>query len=178
MQLSRPMPARRGANTSVTGRHALVIYDDLSKPRHAYRQNLIAARCPPGREALGDVLNVTAGCSKLRPKLNNRRAERSKKKPHPPSLPEGGELAHRVADNSRRKKAIYRRTSTTSSSRSDGQIYLESDLFTQIRPAVSVRCLGPARRWRAQHQGIEEDCWYALRLSSRNTGNSHAIRQL
>jgi F-type H+-transporting ATPase subunit alpha len=103
----------------------LVIYDDLSKHAVAYRQVSLLLRRPPGREAFpGDVFN-------LHSKLLERAAKLSKAKG-------GGSMtALPVVETQEGDVSAYIPTNVISIT--DGQIYLETDLFyAGIRPAVNV----------------------------------------
>lgn len=107
------------------GQDALVIYDDLSKHAWAYRQISLLLRRPPGREAYpGDVFY-------LHSRLLERAAKLSKEKG-------GGSLtALPIIETQLGDVTAYIPTNVISIT--DGQIYLESDLFYQgIRPAVNV----------------------------------------
>lgn len=108
-----------------TGRHALVVYDDLYKHAVAYRQVSLLLRRPPGREAFpGDIFN-------LHSRLLERAAKLSDKKG-------GGSLtALPIVETQAGDYAAYIPTNVISIT--DGQIYLEKDLFNAgIRPAVHV----------------------------------------
>jgi F-type H+/Na+-transporting ATPase subunit alpha len=108
-----------------TGRHALVIYDDLSKQAAAYRQLSLLLRRPPGREAYpGDVFY-----------LHSRLLERAAKM----SADEGGGslTALPIIETQAGDVSAYIPTNVISIT--DGQIFLESDLFySGVRPAVNV----------------------------------------
>jgi F-type H+-transporting ATPase subunit alpha len=107
------------------GEDALVVYDDLSKHAWAYRQISLLLRRPPGREAYpGDVFY-------LHSRLLERAAKLSKEKG-------GGSLtALPIIETQLGDVTAYIPTNVISIT--DGQIYLESDLFYQgIRPAVNV----------------------------------------
>ncbi|MEK7193281.1 MAG: F0F1 ATP synthase subunit alpha [Patescibacteria group bacterium] len=107
------------------GKDALVIYDDLSKHAWAYRQISLLLRRPPGREAYpGDIFY-------LHSRLLERAAKLSKEKG-------GGSLtALPIIETQLGDVTAYVPTNVISIT--DGQIYLESDLFYQgIRPAVNV----------------------------------------
>ncbi len=108
-----------------SGRHALVIYDDLSKQAQAYRQLSLLLRRPPGREAYpGDVFY-----------LHSRLLERAAKM----SDAEGGGslTALPVIETQAGDVSAYIPTNVISIT--DGQIFLESDLFySGVRPAVNV----------------------------------------
>jgi F-type H+-transporting ATPase subunit alpha len=108
-----------------TGRHALVIYDDLSKQATAYRQLSLLLRRPPGREAYpGDVFY-------LHSRLLERAAKMSKEQG-------GGSLtALPVIETQAGDVSAYIPTNVISIT--DGQIFLEADLFySGVRPAVNV----------------------------------------
>ena len=107
------------------GKHALIIYDDLSKHAVAYRQLSLLLRRPPGREAYpGDVFY-------LHSRLLERAAKLSDK------LGGGSLTALPVIETQAGDVSAYIPTNVISIT--DGQIYLESDLFySGIRPAVNV----------------------------------------
>src|SRR5712672_236956 len=108
-----------------SGKHALVIYDDLSKHAAAYREISLLLRRPPGREAYpGDVFY-------LHSRLLERAAKVSDKNG-------GGSLtALPIIETQAGDVSAYIPTNVISIT--DGQIYLESDLFnSNIRPAVNV----------------------------------------
>jgi F-type H+-transporting ATPase subunit alpha len=107
------------------GRHALIIYDDLSKHAVAYRQLSLLLRRPPGREAYpGDVFYVHS-------RLLERAAKMSKEQG-------GGSLtALPIIETQAGDVSAYIPTNVISIT--DGQIYLETDLFySGVRPAVNV----------------------------------------
>ncbi len=108
-----------------SGQHALIIYDDLSKHAVAYRQLSLLLRRPPGREAFpGDVFY-----------LHSRLLERAAKM----SAAEGGGslTALPIIETQAGDVSAYIPTNVISIT--DGQIYLESDLFfSGVRPAVNV----------------------------------------
>src|SRR6266849_5109857 len=108
-----------------TGRHALIIYDDLSKHATAYRQLSLLLRRPPGREAYpGDVFY-------LHSRLLERAAKFSKEKGS------GSLTALPIIETQAGDVSAY--ISTNVISITDGQIYLGSDLFySGIRPAINV----------------------------------------
>ena len=105
--------------------HALIIYDDLSKHAVAYRQMSLLLRRPPGREAYpGDVFY-----------LHSRLLERAAKLSD--ELGGGSLTALPIIETQAGDLSAYIPTNVISIT--DGQIYLESDLFYQgIRPAISV----------------------------------------
>ncbi|NTU60074.1 MAG: F0F1 ATP synthase subunit alpha [Deltaproteobacteria bacterium] len=107
------------------GKHALIIYDDLSKQAVAYRQLSLLLRRPPGREAYpGDVFY-----------LHSRLLERAAKL----SAKEGGGslTALPVIETQAGDVSAYIPTNVISIT--DGQIFLESDLFfSGVRPAINV----------------------------------------
>ena len=107
------------------GRHALVIYDDLSKHAVAYRQLSLLLRRPPGREAFpGDVFY-----------LHSRLLERAAKMSDAQG---GGSLtALPIIETQAGDVSAYVPTNVISIT--DGQIYLETDLFySGVRPAINV----------------------------------------
>jgi len=107
------------------GQHALIIYDDLSKHAVAYRQLSLLLRRPPGREAFpGDVFYLH---SRLLERAAKMSAERG-----------GGSLtALPIIETQAGDVSAYIPTNVISIT--DGQIYLESDLFySGVRPAVNV----------------------------------------
>ena len=107
------------------GKHALIVYDDLSKQASAYRQMSLLLRRPPGREAYpGDVFY-----------LHSRLLERSSKLSA--DLGGGSLTALPVIETQEGDVSAYIPTNVISIT--DGQIFLDSDLFNAgIRPAVDV----------------------------------------
>jgi F-type H+/Na+-transporting ATPase subunit alpha len=108
-----------------SGRHALVIYDDLSKHAVSYREISLLLRRPPGREAYpGDVFY-----------LHSRLLERSSKVSE--KLGGGSLTALPVIETQAGDVSAYIPTNVISIT--DGQIFLETDLFNSgVRPAVNV----------------------------------------
>ena len=107
------------------GKHALIIYDDLSKQAVAYRQMSLVLRRPPGREAFpGDVFY-----------LHSRLLERASKLSE--SLGGGSLTALPIIETQEGDVSAYIPTNVISIT--DGQIYLENNLFNSgIRPAIDV----------------------------------------
>jgi len=107
------------------GQHALIIYDDLTKHAQAYRQMSLLLRRPPGREAYpGDVFYIHS-------RLLERAAKLSDK------LGSGSLTALPIIETQAGDISAYIPTNVISIT--DGQIFLETNLFYQgIRPAVSV----------------------------------------
>jgi len=107
------------------GRHALLIYDDLSKHAQAYREISLLLRRPPGREAYpGDVFY-------LHSRLLERAAKLRKE------LGGGSLTALPIIETQAGDLSAYIPTNVISIT--DGQIFLESDLFHQgVRPAINV----------------------------------------
>ena len=108
-----------------SGRHALVIYDDLSKHAAEYREISLLLRRPPGREAYpGDVFYLHSRLLERAAKLNKESG--------------GGSLtALPIIETQAGDVSAYIPTNVISIT--DGQIYLESDLFNSgVRPAVNV----------------------------------------
>jgi F-type H+-transporting ATPase subunit alpha len=108
-----------------SGRHALVVYDDLSKHAQSYREISLLLRRPPGREAYpGDVFY-----------LHSRLLERAAKLKG--DLGGGSLTALPIIETQAGDLSAYIPTNVISIT--DGQIFLESDLFNQgIRPAINV----------------------------------------
>ncbi|MBM3221069.1 MAG: F0F1 ATP synthase subunit alpha [Candidatus Rokubacteria bacterium] len=108
-----------------SGRHALCIYDDLSKHATAYRQLSLLLRRPPGREAYpGDVFYLHSRLLERAAKLNDQ-------------LGGGSLTALPIIETQLGDVSAYIPTNVISIT--DGQIFLESDLFYGgIRPAVNV----------------------------------------
>jgi F-type H+-transporting ATPase subunit alpha len=107
------------------GMHALVVYDDLTKHAQAYRQISLLLRRPPGREAYpGDIFYLHAHLLERAAKLSDVRG--------------GGSLtALPIIETKAGDVSAYIPTNVISIT--DGQIYLESNLFyAGIRPAVNV----------------------------------------
>jgi len=107
------------------GKHALVVYDDLSKHAQAYREISLLLRRPPGREAYpGDVFYLHSRLLERAAKLNNEKG--------------GGSLtALPIIETQAGDLSAYIPTNVISIT--DGQIFLESDLFHQgVRPAINV----------------------------------------
>ncbi len=125
------------------GRDALVIYDDLSKHAWAYRQLSLLLRRPPGREAYpGDVFY-----------LHSRLLERAAK--YAPEYGGGSLTALPIIETQAGDVAAYIPTNVISIT--DGQIYVETDLFNAgIRPALnvglSVSRVGSAAQTKAMKQ--------------------------
>ncbi len=108
-----------------SGRHALCIYDDLSKHAASYREISLLLRRPPGREAFpGDVFYLHSRLLERAAKLSNEKG--------------GGSLtALPFIETQAGDVSAYIPTNVISIT--DGQIYLESDLFNaNVRPAINV----------------------------------------
>ncbi|EEQ34782.1 ATP synthase alpha subunit [Microsporum canis CBS 113480] len=125
------------------GRHALIIYDDLSKQAVAYRQMSLLLRRPPGREAYpGDVFYLHSRLLERAAKLNDNH--------------KGGSLtALPIIETQGGDVSAYIPTNVISIT--DGQIFLESELFYKgIRPAInvglSVSRVGSAAQLKAMKQ--------------------------
>jgi len=108
-----------------SGRHALVIYDDLSKHAASYREISLLLRRPPGREAYpGDVFYLHSRLLERAAKLSNEKGS-------------GSLTALPIIETQAGDVSAYIPTNVISIT--DGQIYLETDLFNQgVRPAVNV----------------------------------------
>ncbi len=107
------------------GMHALVVYDDLSKQATAYRQMSLLLRRPPGREAFpGDVFFLHSRLLERAAKLNDANGK-------------GSLTALPIVETQANDVSAFIPTNVISIT--DGQIFLETDLFFQgIRPAVNV----------------------------------------
>lgn len=107
------------------GRHALIIYDDLSKHAVAYREMSLILRRPPGREAYpGDVFYIHSRLLERAAKLSD-------------ELGAGSLTALPIIETQAGDVSAYIPTNVISIT--DGQIFLESDLFNAgIRPAINV----------------------------------------
>ena len=108
-----------------TGRHALTIYDDLSKHAVAYRQLSLLLRRPPGREAYpGDIFYLHSRLLERAAKLNDK-------------LGEGSLTSLPIIETQAGDVSAYIPTNVISIT--DGQIYLEPGLFySGVRPAINV----------------------------------------
>jgi F-type H+-transporting ATPase subunit alpha len=108
-----------------SGRHALIVYDDLSKHADAYREMSLLLRRPPGREAYpGDVFYLHSRLLERAAKLND-------------ELGAGSLTALPIIETKGGDVAAYIPTNVISIT--DGQIFLETGLFNKgIRPAINV----------------------------------------
>jgi len=108
-----------------SGRHALIVYDDLTKQAVAYRQMSLLLRRPPGREAYpGDVFYLHSRLLERSAKMNNK-------------LGGGSLTALPVIETQGGDVSAYIPTNVISIT--DGQIFLEAELFYKgIRPAINV----------------------------------------
>merc|ERR1711935_477955 len=108
-----------------SGKHALIIYDDLSKQSVAYRQMSLLLRRPPGREAFpGDVFYLHSRLLERSAKLNK-------------DMGSGSMTALPIIETAAGDVSAY--ISTNVISITDGQIFLETELFFKgIRPAINV----------------------------------------
>jgi F-type H+-transporting ATPase subunit alpha len=108
-----------------SGRHALLIYDDLSKHAAAYREISLLLRRPPGREAYpGDVFYLHSRLLERSARLNEKHGN-------------GSLTALPIIETQAGDVSAYIPTNVISIT--DGQIFLETDLFYQgVRPAISV----------------------------------------
>jgi F-type H+-transporting ATPase subunit alpha len=108
-----------------SARHALVVYDDLSKHAQAYREISLLLRRPPGREAYpGDVFYLHSRLLERAAKLNKERGA-------------GSLTALPIIETQAGDLSAYIPTNVISIT--DGQIFLEADLFHQgVRPAINV----------------------------------------
>jgi F-type H+/Na+-transporting ATPase subunit alpha len=114
-----------GEHFLYNGRHALCVYDDLTKHAYAYRQMSLLLRRPPGREAYpGDVFYLHSRLLERAVKLND-------------DLQSGSLTALPIIETQAGDVSAYIPTNVISIT--DGQIYLEGDLFRSgVRPAINV----------------------------------------
>jgi len=114
-----------GEEMLYSGKHVLIIYDDLTKHAQAYRQLSLLLRRPPGREAYpGDVFYLHSRLLERAAKLNN-------------ELGGGSLTAIPIIETQAGDITSYIPTNVISIT--DGQIYLENDLFyAGVRPAINV----------------------------------------
>jgi len=114
-----------GEHFLYNGKHALCIYDDLTKHAYAYRQMSLLLRRPPGREAYpGDVFYLHSRLLERSVKLND-------------ELGGGSHTALPIIETQAGDVSAYIPTNVISIT--DGQIFLESDLFfSGVRPAINV----------------------------------------
>ncbi len=117
--------ATLGEHFRDNGKHALVIYDDLSKQAVAYRELALLLRRPPGREAYpGDVFYLHSRLLERASKLND-------------ELGGGSLTAFPIIETQQGDVSAYIPTNVISIT--DGQIYLEPNLFNAgVRPAINV----------------------------------------
>ena len=134
---SRPTPDARWASTSATGgEDALIIYDDLTKQAWAYRQVSLLLRRPPGREAYpGDVFYLHSRLLERAARVNGKYVEEET----------GGEVKGRTGSLTAlpiietQAGDVSAFVPTNVISITDGQIFLESDLFNaNFRPAINA----------------------------------------
>jgi F-type H+-transporting ATPase subunit alpha len=126
-----------------TGRHALIIYDDLSKQAVSYREVSLLLRRPPGREAYpGDVFYLHSRLLERAARITDSDEIARKMNDIPPSIKDkvkgGGSLtALPIIETQAGDVSAYIPTNVISIT--DGQIFLESSLFNSgIRPAINV----------------------------------------
>jgi F-type H+-transporting ATPase subunit alpha len=114
-----------GQHWMENGEHALIVYDDLSKQAEAYRQLSLLLRRPPGREAYpGDVFYLHSRLLERSAKLSDARGG-------------GSFTALPIIETKAGDVSAYIPTNVISIT--DGQVYLESDLFySGVRPAINV----------------------------------------
>ncbi len=144
MQFFAPLSgAAMGEFFRDTGRAALIIYDDLSKQAVAYREVSLLLRRPPGREAYpGDVFYLHSRLLERAAKINADQSVASNMNDLPPSIKHlvkgGGSLtALPIIETQAGDVSAYIPTNVISIT--DGQIFLESNLFNAgVRPAINV----------------------------------------
>ena len=126
-----------------SGRHALIIYDDLTKHAQAYRQLSLLLRRPPGREAFpGDIFYLHSRLLERAAKLNA-------------ALGGGSLTALPIVETQANDISAYIPTNVISIT--DGQIYLEADLFNAgqrpaMNPGISVSRVGGDAQLKAMKQ--------------------------
>ncbi len=143
------------------GKHVLCVYDDLSKQAAAYRQLSLLLRRPPGREAYpGDVFYLHSRLLERATKLSDENG--------------GGSLtALPIIETQEGEVSAYIPTNVISIT--DGQIYLEPDLFfAGVRPAINVGISVSPRRRQRPDQGDEE----GRRLAAPGPGRLPRARSL
>ncbi len=126
-----------------TGKHALVVFDDLSKQAVAYRQVSLLLRRPPGREAYpGDVFYLHSRLLERAAKITSNEDIARQMNDLPPSLRgkvHGGGSLTALPVIETQAGAVDAYIPTNVISITDGQIYLEPDLFNAgVRPAINV----------------------------------------
>ena len=165
-----------------SGKHALIIYDDLTKQAQAYRQISLLLRRPPGREAYpGDVFY-----------LHSRLLERAAKLSD--STGGGSLTALPIIETQAGDISAYIPTNVISIT--DGQIFLESDLFYKgIRPAINVgksvsrvggaaqikamkKVAGPVKLELAQYRAMEAFAAFASDLDAASRAQLERGRRL
>ncbi len=126
-----------------SGRHALIVYDDLTKQAQAYRQMSLLLRRPPGREAYpGDIFYLHSRLLERAAKMNDARGA-------------GSLTALPIVETQAGDVTAYIPTNVISIT--DGQIFLESDLFNAgqrpaINPGISVSRVGGDAQIKAMKQ--------------------------
>lgn len=133
------------------GKHALIIYDDLTKHANAYREMSLLLRRPPGREAYpGDVFYLHSRLLERAAKLND-------------TLGAGSLTALPIIETQAGDVSAYIPTNVISIT--DGQIFLESGLFNSgIKPAINVGLSVSRVGWSAQTKAMKKNAG-TLKLS-------------
>ena len=149
-----------------TGRPALIVFDDLSKQAVAYREVSLLLRRPPGREAYpGDVFYLHSRLLERAAKVINDDKIAAQMNDLPDSLKDkvkgGGSLtALPIIETQAGDVSAYIPTNVISIT--DGQIFLESDLFLSgVRPAINVGISVSRVGGSAQIKSMKKSCWYA-----------------
>jgi len=126
-----------------SGRHALIVYDDLTKHAAAYRQMSLLLRRPPGREAYpGDVFYIHSRLLERASKLNAKHGS-------------GSLTALPIVETQAGDLSGYIPTNVISIT--DGQVFLEKDLFFRgIRPAVNIGASVSRVGSKAQHKSLKQ----------------------
>ncbi len=136
-----------GEEFMYNGKHVLVVYDDLSKQAAAYRELSLLLRRPPGREAFpGDVFYLHSRLLERAAKLSDAKG--------------GGSLtALPFVETQAGDISAYIPTNVISIT--DGQIFLQSDLFfSGVRPAINAGLSVSRVGGDAQIKAMKKSCWY------------------
>ncbi len=130
------------------GKHVLIVYDDLSKQASAYRELSLLLRRPPGREAYpGDVFYLHSRLLERAAKLNE-------------TYKNGSITALPFVETQAGDISAYIPTNVISIT--DGQIFLQSDLFNSgVRPAINAGLSVSRVGGSAQIKAMKKSCWYA-----------------
>ena len=157
------------------GEDALIVYDDLSKQAVAYRQISLLLRRPPGREAYpGDVFYLHSRLLERSARVNEEYVEKAHQRPAS-KVKTGSLTGLPIIETQAGDVTAFVPTNVISIT--DGQIFLESNLFNAgIRPAIKRRHFGVARR-RRRADPTSSRSWAAASVWRwRSTANSRPSR--